>query len=132
MTLSLQTTPRLERRRVTINKWHATLNGRAAQMLYNAKANARRLGVECALTRDWIKERLVRGTCEVTGIPFDIRGQTKTQQPWAPSLDRQDNNAGYTVDNVRVVCWMYNRAKGVYTDADVQRLARATLYPETA
>lgn len=64
----------------------------------------------CTLTKDWIEERLNTGVCSVTGIPF-VRGQFRS--PYAPSLDRIDPSGEYEPDNVQVILWGLNCAKGV-------------------
>ena len=35
-----------------------------------------------------------------------------------PSIDRIDNNKGYTTDNCQIVCNMYNTGKGQHTDLE--------------
>jgi hypothetical protein len=47
--------------------------------------------------------------------------------PWALSLDRINVEEGYTKKNTRVVCWMWNSAKGMAKDAQVIEFARAVM-----
>lgn len=70
--------------------------------------------------------------CGVTGLELslDAPGTKFHRNPWAPSLDRIDPHEGYTADNVRVVCWMYNAAKGTATDEEVRALCLAVINPE--
>ncbi len=68
------------------------------------------------------------GKCEVTGLAFSLnRPKTRREslRAWGPSVDRVDPLKGYTRDNCRLVCWMYNAAKGVSSDEDVMTMARA-------
>ena len=37
-----------------------------------------------------------------------------------PSIDRIDNNKGYTMDNIRIVTNGYNQIRGQYEDSDVR------------
>ena len=37
-----------------------------------------------------------------------------------PSIDRIDNNKGYTMDNIRIVTNGYNQIRGKYEDSDVR------------
>jgi hypothetical protein len=38
-----------------------------------------------------------------------------------PSIDRIDNNKGYTMDNIRIVTNGYNQIRGQYEDSDVRQ-----------
>jgi hypothetical protein len=66
--------------------------------------------------------------CAETNIPFVIMDkQYKVEQKKAlginslllPSIDRIDNNKGYTMDNIRIVTNGYNNLKNIHSDADV-------------
>lgn len=78
----------------------------------------------------WVLERILRGVCEVTGLPLKLdypysqRG-FGTQGAFSPSIDRRDPAKGYTKENAQVVVWIYNAAKSNGTHADVVRLAEA-------
>jgi hypothetical protein len=113
-----------------IRKRRKTLEGRAKLLFNNAKDRARRTGKEFDLTEEWIIEILKNGICQATGIPFDLeQGDGQGQgRAWGPSLDRIDNSEGYTKDNTQVVCWIYNRAKGVGSHSDVVTMAEALRY----
>lgn len=109
--------------------WRTAPEGRARSLWASAKSRAESKGVAFDLTPAWIEARLLAGVCEATGIPLELAGvqvkKTGPERPWTPSLDRTDAGEGYTADNVRVVCWMYNQAKGSATPADVIRFAKA-------
>jgi hypothetical protein len=69
----------------------------------------------------WIKQG---GKCAVTKLPLNIKYiHTKKQRtdksPYQASLDRIDNNKGYTKDNVRFVSYMFNIARNNFTDEEV-------------
>lgn len=56
-----------------------------------------------------IKERIDRGVCEATGIPFQIG----LGHHWAsPSIDRVDATGPYLYPNIRIVLHGYNNALG--------------------
>ena len=66
--------------------------------------------------------------CAETNIPFVIMDQQyKVEQKKAlginslllPSIDRIDNNKGYTMDNIRIVTSGYNNLKNIHSDTDV-------------
>lgn len=109
--------------------WRNTPPGRSKQMWTTSKKRAEERGWEFNLTPEWIQERLEAGVCEATGIPLEMSAEEFKGyghfRPWTPSLDRDDPTKGYTTDNVKVVCWMYNQAKGVSTHEAVLRMARA-------
>lgn len=71
------------------------------------------------MTEEWVANKLAAGVCELTGIAFELEG------PWAPSIDRKSSNEGYTLENCRLVVWVYNMAKSTWNDETVLRMARA-------
>ena len=77
-------------------------------LMNGAKRRAKINGLEFDLTLDFLKERWI-GRCELSGIPFE-KNITRKQQPYRPSIDRIDNNKGYTKDNIRIILWDLNRA----------------------
>ena len=95
---------------------------RASTLVSGAKKRAEKAGLAFELDLDWVAERLNHGYCEVSGIPFNL---VTGRDPFAPSLDRTDPTKGYTKDNVKVVVWCYNSAKGIGSHEDVMKLAEA-------
>ena len=78
------------------------------------------------ITLEFLKELWLSqdGKCAVTGLPLGIKYiQTKKQKkdktPFQASLDRIDNNKGYTRDNVRFVCYIFNIARNDFDDEQV-------------
>jgi len=103
--------------------------GRASSAISKTKTRAKAKKLAFNLTTRWYRTKIRNGICEATGLLLDL-GPTKEPNlinPFSPSIDRVDNEQGYTKDNCRVVIWMYNRAKGIDTDADVLIMARALL-----
>jgi hypothetical protein len=111
-----------ERNRVLGRKIALTPNGRAGRLF----AGIRNRDPNTDLTVDWIADKIEKGFCEVTGLPFDLeRDGERTARAFCPSIDRIDCSKGYTTDNVQVVCWIYNRSKGVDSHETVLRFAEA-------
>ncbi len=81
------------------------------------------------LDLEWVQERLDVGRCEVTNIKFETinygegkRGYNHT--PWTPSIDKIDPIKGYTKENCQMVVWAYNRAKGLWGEDIMAKLAK--------
>lgn len=105
---------------------------RAGRMLIWIRRRAAHKQYEFNLTREWIEQRLVQGTCEVTGLAFDLgRNTTQRFNPWCPSIDRIDSSKGYTQDNCRAVVWIYNMAKSEWSDEVVMQFAKALALKST-
>lgn len=95
---------------------------RAGRLIQDAKTRG-----DCTLSLDWVSERIAKGFCEITGMPFDLNGSGSPPNCLTPSLDRVDPSKGYHEDNVKVVAWIYNRAKGPNTLEDVLTFCRAMI-----
>jgi hypothetical protein len=68
-------------------------------------------GLEFDLTKDWIRQRLDDGICEMSGLPFDMGSKGNFKRgPNTPSVDRINPFGGYTMDNCRMILWFINRA----------------------
>ena len=105
-------------------KYKSSIRGRAIAMFHGTKVGRRfREGNE--LTPEWILEKLSKGVCEITGLPFTYG--TQARNPWSPSLDRIDPEKGYTLENTRVVVWIYNACKNVFSDEDVLLMCQAVI-----
>lgn len=65
---------------------------------------------------EWIEQKEGLTACEITGIPF-----TDEPGPFARSLDQRDPGAGYTKDNVDLVVRIYNMAKSVFDQENVEK-----------
>ena len=100
---------------------------RAKELVNGARNRSLKMDLPFDLTPEWLLDRLTVGVCEVTGIPLVLDGGKSNggHRSFTPSLDRTDPTQGYTMDNVKVVCWIYNGAKGVGTHEDVMKLVEA-------
>lgn len=107
--------PGYKERERSVNKaWENTINGRALHLLKHAKIRASKKGHTVEITKEWLVDKLTKGVCDVTGIQF--KKENNARGPFTASLDRIDNNVGYTIKNTRVVIWAFNRAKGEWRD----------------
>lgn len=96
----------------------------AKRMVLAIRHRAAKAGRDFSLTWEWLRDRLDAGVCEATGLPL-VLSAMKGKTPWQPSVDRIDNERGYTEDNCRVVVLMFNLAKLSWDDADVVHMAKA-------
>ena len=108
-----------------------TVDGRAEMLYQGLLTRSKGWRNLVDLDREWIAERIRPGACQVTGIPFEfVLGNRADENLWTPSVDKIDPERGYTRNNCRVVVTLYNRAKQVWTDEDVRRLANAVCVKE--
>lgn len=87
-----------------------------SRLLNSAQGNARKRTRECTLTHDQIMQLWAKqeGKCALSGLTLD----TQQHSQLIASLDRIAPELPYTADNVRLLCWAVNRARGTMTDAE--------------
>ena len=98
---------------------------RAYVVWKRAKDRAKKRGLDFSITKDFVVSCLATGHCAATNLPFDMVFCEEKINPLTPSLDRINPMLGYTVNNTRMVCWIFNRAKGDGSDEDVHMLMEA-------
>lgn len=93
-------------------KYHQTFSGLVSKLLAGAKARAKVFEREFDLDSEWTVNHLEGLVCEATGMPLSLdisKGHQHTYN--RPSIDRIDNDKGYTKDNCQIVSVIYNKAK---------------------
>jgi hypothetical protein len=103
---------------------------RVAMIFTNVKFHAKRRSrdLDFSLTRDllFLLFELQEWKCKQTGIPLDLT-TGKGKRPFGPAVDRIDNEKGYQISNIQIVCNVYNYAKNEFTDGDVMKFAEALI-----
>ena len=110
-------------------KYIKTHRGRATRLLSSCRRRAKLSKSEMNLTTEWVQQKLEKGICEVTGLPFSYeREEQHTRSAFAPSVDRiNPQNTNYTPDNCRVVLWSVNNIFSEYGEQLVLPILEAIL-----
>tara|TARA_R110002096_G_C14236783_1_gene692423 strand:- start:209 stop:619 length:411 start_codon:yes stop_codon:yes gene_type:complete len=107
-------------------KRYYSKNGRPQEVFNTARKRAAAKQLEFTITLEWLVAKVFRqgDRCEKTGIKFDYGKDARyIKHPFAMSLDRINNDEGYTPENTRLVCSMYNYCRNVARDEDVEFFA---------
>lgn len=99
---------------------------RIRRLLNTSRKAAERKGLEHSLDKQWCLDKF-KHVCEATGLQFDLSsdGICEKRNPFAPSIDRIDNNKGYTIDNCQMVVYIYNISKNTFTNRDLYKMCTA-------
>jgi len=105
-----------------------TLEGCIKRLYHDTKSRAKKLNHDFDLDKDWFEKKISPLVCEATGVQLQLTiNKDVWQSPFRPSIDRVDNSRGYTKDNCRIVCFIFNKAKADGTDEDVIKMAKALM-----
>ena len=99
-----------------------------SEKLRTIRKRAKLKGYDYDLTMDWIrKER--KTFCPILGTKLQyVKGAGINLPPEnTPSIDRIDNNKGYTQDNCRIISW---KANTLLSNATLWELKQVTQYLE--
>lgn len=83
-----------------------------------ARYRASKSGIEFSITKDHI---VIPMYCPILDIKLEV-GE-KTSGPFSPTLDRIDNNKGYTPDNVWVISNIANMMKSKATPLELLKFS---------
>lgn len=106
--------------------YRSNVKNRARLLVGGALRRAKKRGLPCDISVDDIAQRLGKGICEVTGIPFNLTNVGRVNWCWkSPSLDQIVPGIGYLSSNVQVVIRGYNVMKNNWGDAPILLVAEA-------
>lgn len=111
----------VEERLAASKRWR--LKNPARQLFTSRKSQAKLKGIPFNLTFEEFLEMLSPMKCSVTGKSLEFKEDK--HYPWKPSIDQVEPGKGYTPENTRVVCWIFNRAKHIGSDQEVLEMAEA-------
>jgi hypothetical protein len=106
---------RAKKRRRNPEQWPSSVIG-------NIKYRAKKQGLDFTITK---KDLVVPEFCPVLGIKLEVGYGKNYNRGCSPSVDRFDNNIGYTPENIRVISYRANRLK---CDATVEELHHVIKY----
>lgn len=98
-------------------RWKRTRDDRSeqpARLFRAARSRAKKAGLEFTIE---VADVVIPDRCPILDVPLGLVGS-----PYAPSLDRIDNNRGYVKGNVAVISKLANQMKGLMVIADAERL----------
>ncbi|RUW55647.1 hypothetical protein EOA32_01100 [Mesorhizobium sp. M1A.F.Ca.ET.072.01.1.1] len=90
----------------------------AKSLFGGAKLRARASQLSFNICLDHVRILLELGTCQKSGLVFDLSDAKGKRRPFGPSLDRKDNSRGYEPDNIQLVCNLYNVGKNEHDELD--------------
>lgn len=98
---------------------------RGALLAKEAARRSRRKKLPCDLLchLEEIERRVQLGRCEMSGVPFNFDAKGTAWN--SPSLHRIDPNLGYTMGNIRIVCFCLNAALGNWGERILKKTIRA-------
>lgn len=100
---------------------------RGRLLVTEAARRSKRKGLPCDLLSflPELEERVQRGRCEMTGLPFDFHNKIPNWN--SPSLHRVNPSLGYVYPNIRVICFAMNAALGSWGEDRLAQLVEAWL-----
>lgn len=81
---------------------------RIDKIFLDIKSRSKLKNIQFNLTREYLYS-IVPDICPITKNKIDFSGKDKKN---SPSVDRFDNNRGYTIDNVKIISYQGNCLKG--------------------
>lgn len=99
-------------------------NNRLQSLLYQVKHRANQNGWEFDLDqhKEALKKRYDRMVCEISGVAM------RNDKPClvnSITIDRKDSKRGYTIDNVRFICYCLNLSISNWGEEETRKIFKA-------
>lgn len=91
------------------------------KMHQRAKQRCKKSTLEFSISVDDI---VIPDVCPILGIKLNMNSGKSGAYKNSPSLDRIDNNKGYTPDNIQVISQLANAMKGAASDEELLAFAK--------
>lgn len=91
------------------------------KLLATAKYRAKKKNLEFNLSLEDIK---IPEVCPVLGIKLKKNTGGRLPSDYSPSVDRIDNEKGYTKDNIRIISFRANTIKGYATKEELKKVIK--------
>lgn len=92
-------------------------------LFISSKNRAKKKNIEFTITQEDI---IIPDICPVFGVPLD---RSAADRVYSPSIDRFDNDVGYTKDNIRIISTRANKLKN---NATLEELKNIVEYLENS
>ena len=92
------------------------------RLLCGAYARSKKKNLEYNLDYNWAVENF-KETCPVFGIPLTFFTSTDS----SATIDRFDNNKGYTKENCHIISWKANMIKNSSSPTEIQKVCKWVL-----
>lgn len=109
-------------------KWRESESGTFRTLHIVAKARAKKKNIPYELDDKvlMVLSEMQGHACALTGIKFDFSSNNQHRfRPFAPSIDRKENNKGYLWGNIQIVCVIVNKAKNEYSQELFDEMCKA-------
>lgn len=111
------------KRLLNTTRYNNTLHGRLINLMIRCSSNAKKAGRAFSITYEDLTALYTKqgGKCALTGWELTTIAKCKN----TISLDRIDNDQGYTIDNIQLVATQANIAKNKWTEEEFIALCKA-------
>lgn len=119
-----------EKSKIAGRKSKKSRKGVLVTLLGAARARAKSKGLLYDLDFQWLSEKIEAGTCELSGIVFELPTfdtEINAINPYSPSIDKINARGDYTKSNCRVICFCVNMALSNWGDEVLYHMCESVI-----